>query len=109
MSATLSELRNTPVKFRDHTDIMAQVLHAASGGSTATKIMYKAFLSFNQLKECSTLLSTSELLTFDQKIKIFRTTPKGLEFVDMYDKLNELLGLAATDNPKKGYSIKKKK
>ena len=108
MTTTLVKLRNTS-KYRDYTDIMAQVLHAANGGSTTTKVMNKTYLSYEQLKQYTAILSASELLAFDRKIKIFRTTPKGLQFIEMYNRLNKLLGFATTDNPKKGYLIRRKK
>jgi predicted transcriptional regulator len=35
---------------RSRTEIVAMILNAANGGETKTKIMYFAFLSYNQLK-----------------------------------------------------------
>ena len=43
------------MKYRSRTDITAQILEAANGGVTKTKIMYKAFLSYAQLKEYLTV------------------------------------------------------
>jgi predicted transcriptional regulator len=39
------------MKYRSRTEIVGSILDATNGGATKTKIMYKAFLSFNQLKE----------------------------------------------------------
>ena len=39
------------MKNRSRTEIVSNILEAANGGVTKTKIMYKAFLSYNQLKE----------------------------------------------------------
>jgi predicted transcriptional regulator len=36
---------------RSRTEIVGSILDAANGGATKTKIMYTAFLSFNQLKD----------------------------------------------------------
>jgi predicted transcriptional regulator len=36
---------------RDRTEIVSMILEAANGRVTKTKIMYKAFLSYAQLKE----------------------------------------------------------
>jgi len=33
------------MKYRNRTEIVANILDAANGGATKTKIMYKAFLS----------------------------------------------------------------
>jgi predicted transcriptional regulator len=39
------------MKYISRTDIVGLILEAANGGATKTKIMYKAFLSYAQLKE----------------------------------------------------------
>jgi predicted transcriptional regulator len=36
---------------RSRTEIVGNILDVANGGASKTKIMYKAFLSYNQLKE----------------------------------------------------------
>jgi predicted transcriptional regulator len=44
------------MKYRSRSDIVGLLLDAANGGgATKTKLMYKAYLSFNQLKEYLTL------------------------------------------------------
>ena len=93
MTTTLSELRKTPMKFRSKTDIMTEVLKAANGGTTRTKLMYKAFLSYEQLREYLAFLLQKGLLTVDRSGGAFRTTQKGLQFIDTYNKLCELSGM----------------
>jgi predicted transcriptional regulator len=44
------------MKYRSRTDIAEMILEAANGGAAKTKIMYKAFLSYAQLKEYLTVL-----------------------------------------------------
>ena len=39
------------MKNRSRTEIVAMILDSANGGATKTKIMYSAFLSFDQLTE----------------------------------------------------------
>ncbi len=39
------------MKYRSRTEIVNSILNAANGGATKTKIMYNAFLSYNQLKD----------------------------------------------------------
>jgi predicted transcriptional regulator len=52
------------MKYRSKIDIMSQILEVANGGGvTKTKIMYRAFLSFVQLKEFLTILTESNLLS----------------------------------------------
>jgi predicted transcriptional regulator len=79
---------------RSRTDIAAHIIEAANGGATKTRLMYKVYLSHQQLKEYLAILEENGLLTFDQTSATFRTTPKGHQFIDTYNKLNELSGLA---------------
>jgi predicted transcriptional regulator len=45
------------MKYRSRSDIVGLLLDAADGGRAAkTKLMYKAYLSFNQLREYLALL-----------------------------------------------------
>ena len=71
---------------------MSKVLEAANGGNaTKTKLMYKAFLSYAQLKEFLTFLTESELLTYDAETETFKTTEKGLMFLETYSQMNEMM------------------
>ena len=38
------------MKYRSRTEIVAMILEAANGGATKTKIMYNAYLSYNQVR-----------------------------------------------------------
>ncbi len=59
------------MKYRSRTDITAQILEAANGGVTKTKIMYKAFLSYAQLKEYLTVLIENGLLEYIEGEQIY--------------------------------------
>jgi predicted transcriptional regulator len=75
------------MKYRSRIEIMSQILEAANGGgATRTKIMYKAFLSFIQLREFLMVLTKSDLLSFDRETQTFKTTEKGLRFLDAYNQ-----------------------
>ncbi len=67
------------------------ILEAANGGAPKTKIMYIAYLSYNQLKEYLSLLIENNLLEYHGGSKIFRTTEKGLKFIKIYNEIGELL------------------
>ena len=41
---------------RSRTEIVSMILETANGGATKTKIMYNAYLSYNQLKEYISIL-----------------------------------------------------
>ena len=53
--------------------------------------MYKVFLSQSQLKEYLKVLITNELLGYDSVTRTFKTTQKGLKFLQLYNKINEVL------------------
>jgi predicted transcriptional regulator len=78
------------MKYRSRTEITSQILDVAVEGVTKTKIMYKAFLSYAQLKEYLDVLLTNGLLDYNKKDEIFKTTEKGLRFLKIYVQLSEL-------------------
>ena len=79
------------MKNRSRTETVGNILDAANGGATKTKIMYKAFLSYNQLKECLTILIENNLLEYIDGTQTFKTTEKGLNFLKMHNEIGELL------------------
>ena len=74
------------------------MLDAANGGTTKTKIMYKAYLSYNQLKEYLSILIENKLLEYIDRTQTFKTTEKGLYFLKMHDAIGELLPSKITNN-----------
>jgi predicted transcriptional regulator len=80
------------VRYRSRTDIISEILDAANGGSaTKTKIMYQAFLSFVQLKEYLMILTKSDELTYDSNTHTFKTTEKGLKFLEAYNQMDNMI------------------
>jgi predicted transcriptional regulator len=77
------------MKYRSRTDITAQILEAANSGVTKTKIMYKAFLSYAQLKEYLAVLIENGLLEYIEGEQIYRTTEKGNRFLKIYNQIGE--------------------
>jgi predicted transcriptional regulator len=65
------------MKYRSRTEIVNSILYSANGGATKTKIMYNAFLSYNQLKDYLSILIENNLLEYFEGTKIFRTTEKN--------------------------------
>ena len=76
---------------RSRTEIVGSILDAANGGASKTKIMYTAFLSYNQLKEYLSILIENNLIEYLDGAHIFKTTEKGLNFLKMHNELTELL------------------
>ena len=79
------------MKYRSRTDIVALILEATTEGAAKTKIMYKAFLSYSQLKEYLSILLERELIEYFEKEQIFRITDKGRRFLHLYSKVMELI------------------
>lgn len=72
---------------------MANILQAAMGGATKTKIMYRALLSFAQLKEYLLILEENDLLHYNKEEAQFMTTNKGIKFLRIYEQLDNLINL----------------
>ncbi len=78
-------------RYRNRIDIIAQLLYAASSPITKTKMMYKALLSYEQLKEYLIMLTENDLIAYDKSSGRFSTTYKGYEFIRRYEDLNNLI------------------
>ena len=85
------------MKYRSRTEIVAMILEAANGGATKTKIMYKAFLSYAQLKEYLSVLIENNLLEYLEGSQTYKTTEKGLNFLKMHNEIGELLQTTAKE------------
>ena|SRR5438093_13631815 len=79
------------MKYRSRTEIVAQMLEAARKPATKTHIMYNAFLSHAQLKEYLEVLQANNLLHYDGKNHIYRTAAKGLNFLELYQQMGDLM------------------
>ena len=81
---------------RSRTEIVSSILDAANGGTTKTKIMYIAFLSYNQLNEYLSILIANNLLEYLEGTHKFKTTEKGLNYLKMHNEIGELLQQTTT-------------
>jgi predicted transcriptional regulator len=80
------------MKRRDRTDIIGQILQAANGNSiTKTKIMYIAYLGHDQLEEYLKILHEKGLLWYDSNTQTFKTTEKGLRFLEVYEQMRNAI------------------
>jgi predicted transcriptional regulator len=85
---------------RNRIEIIAQILEVVNDSSgdgnggddgvPKTKIMYKAFLNYAQLKEYLTILTDNGLLSYDLGTQTFKTTQKALRFLKAYGQLDRL-------------------
>jgi predicted transcriptional regulator len=86
------------MKYRSSTEIVSNILDAANGGATKTKIMYTAFLSYNQLKEYFSILIENNLIEYLDGTHKFKTTAKGLNLLKMHNEMAELLKVTTVKN-----------
>ena len=83
-------------KRRDRHDIAVEILRTAINGKIKTHIMYKAKLSYAQLNEYIQLLLDKGLLENtmikekDVEKKVYKTTRKGLEFIENFESVKSL-------------------
>lgn len=61
--------------------------------------MYDAFLTYSQLKEYLIILVENGLLEHDEVRRTYKTTEKGLKFLNMYEQMEELM-MTETNLPK---------
>jgi predicted transcriptional regulator len=90
------------MKYRSRTEIASRILESATGGATKTKIMYKAFLSYAQLKEYLSVLEENGLLAHDKGEQLYKTTEKGMRFLNITNSLQGMMeGIPTTEGSKK--------
>ena len=78
------------MKYRSRSDIVGLLLDAANGGgATKAKLMYKSYLSFNQLREYLTLLVENGLIEYELG-QTYRTTEKGMRLLHLQNKIDEV-------------------
>ena len=91
---------DNPRKRRDRLFIIAEILDIAKDGALKTQIMYKANLSFAQLNTYLKLLLETQLLETLAKNKkiIYKTTRKGVSYMESYREVIEILNGNTNNN-----------
>lgn len=79
------------MKYRSRTEIASRILESAAEGTTKTRIMYKAFLSYSQLQEYLSVLEENGLLAHDKGEQLYKTTEKGKHFLDITNSLRGMM------------------
>ena len=78
------------MKYRSRSEIVAIILEAANGGTTRTRIMYKAFSSFRN-KEYLSMLLEKGLIEYEEGTRRYKTTEKGIRMQQVYNQINDEL------------------
>lgn len=82
------------MKNRGRQDINAMILEAALAAENRTRIMYKAYLSHNQLRTHLTELQDNGLLEYRLGEQTYVTTEKGKRYLEIYNTMNDLTSLS---------------
>lgn len=87
---------------RDRLSIMAEILDVAREGALKTQIMYRANLSFVQVNEYISLLLGLKLLNVSETPErtVYKTTDKGLKYLQGYREIKQLLKQGRKGNKK---------
>ncbi len=90
------------MKYRDKNEIIAQILESANGNRVRlTKIMYDVYLSHTITKEYLVLLIEKGLIEYLDGEKTFKTTAKGMDFLRIHNRVQELNPVTTTLYSKK--------
>lgn len=79
------------MKYRSRTEITSMILDAVRSGATKTKIMYKAYLSYSQLKEYLTFMEKNDLIRYEEGVQLYRITEKGMKLTHLYEEMDGLV------------------
>jgi len=98
---------NPSAKRRDKLFIMAEILDIAKEGSLKTQIMYRANLSFTQLNDYLNFMLRISLLEkiLENDRETYKATEKGVDFLQRYREITELLKTEEDNNGKNGIRI----
>lgn len=78
------------MKYRSRSEIMAMILDVVSSGATKSKILYRAYISYGQMKEYVSLMEGSGLITYEEGAQIYRITEKGLKLKQLFEDVSEM-------------------
>lgn len=79
------------MKYRSRTEIISMILDSVTVGTTKTKIMYKAYLSYTQLKEYLSLLEESGMIVYENGTQIYKITEKGRKFLKLSIEIDDMV------------------
>lgn len=80
-------------QYRGRDEIIASLLQSVAVNNKIgkTKMMYNSFLSYYQIAEYLEILTNNALLKYDRLRKEYKITTKGLEFLDVYSKMEKMV------------------
>jgi predicted transcriptional regulator len=87
------------MKYRSRTEIVRSILEAASAseGTNRTKLMYKSYLAYGQLKEHLKTLQENVLIEYEARGRCYRITKKGIELLRLLNKMEKITPINYVD------------
>ena len=76
--------------YRGMYEISADILEVARDGARKSHIIYRANLNFLVVKKYLKLLQNARLLTLTEN-RIYRTTEKGVKYINHFNSLREYM------------------
>ena len=74
--------------------IMVSILNTCTRGANKTRIVYQANLNFRTVNPYLDLLEKKGLLQVtEDRTTLYKTTPRGLELINNFSSINEMLNL----------------
>ena len=88
-----NRMKVTPrqLRHRSRSEVISSILEATNGNKLrVTEIQFKAYLSYNILKEYLVHLLQGDLIEYIEGERTFKTTPKGMQVLQKYNIMEEL-------------------
>jgi predicted transcriptional regulator len=79
---------------RQKDEMVRDILTVSNGGATVSNIMFKAFTSHAQAKAYLGELIENGFVEYDALDRKYRTTHKGLEYLQVAEKMSEMLAIS---------------
>jgi predicted transcriptional regulator len=86
------------MKYRSRTEIVSMILESVRDGATKTRIMYKAYLSYAQLKEYLAYLQENGIIRYEEGTQVYRITEKGIKLSHLYEEIDDMVTSASDNN-----------
>ena len=79
------------LRHRSRSEVISSILEATNGNKLRNaEIQFKTYLSYNILKEYLVHLLQCDLIEYIEGERTFKTTPKGMQVLQKYNKMEEL-------------------
>lgn len=59
-------------------------------GATRSKLKCESYLPSSRIKEYLSYLKENEMLIYNERTMLYKTVEKGIRFLQMHEKMNEL-------------------